>query len=45
MAEAVRSFDEAIASGDATADGDVAAAGLIFDHLDVFMSNFALVEP
>jgi alkyl sulfatase BDS1-like metallo-beta-lactamase superfamily hydrolase len=45
VAEAVRTFDDAIASGDATAEGDVAAAGLIFDHLDVFMSNFALVEP
>jgi hypothetical protein len=25
--------------------GDVSAAALIFDHLDVFMTNFNLVEP
>jgi len=36
---------DAVASGEAAADGDVAAASQIFDHLDTFMSNFALVEP
>jgi alkyl sulfatase BDS1-like metallo-beta-lactamase superfamily hydrolase len=38
-------FAAAVAGGDATADGDVAAAGTIFDHLDVFMNFFKLVEP
>jgi len=38
-------FADAIANGEATADGDVGAADAIFGHLDVFMSNFALVEP
>jgi alkyl sulfatase BDS1-like metallo-beta-lactamase superfamily hydrolase len=38
-------FAAAVAAGDATADGDVAAAGMIFDHLDVFMNFFKLVEP
>jgi alkyl sulfatase BDS1-like metallo-beta-lactamase superfamily hydrolase len=45
VAEGARTFDEVIAAGDATATGDVAAAGAIFDHLDVFMSMFNLVEP
>ncbi len=45
VAEGVRSFADAVGAGDAEADGDVAAAGAIFDHLDVFMTNFALVEP
>jgi alkyl sulfatase BDS1-like metallo-beta-lactamase superfamily hydrolase len=39
------SFADAIASGAATAEGDVAAADQIFGHLDVFMTNFGLVEP
>jgi alkyl sulfatase BDS1-like metallo-beta-lactamase superfamily hydrolase len=45
IAEGQRTFEDAIAAGDAVADGDVSAAGMVFDHLDVFMSNFALVEP
>jgi alkyl sulfatase BDS1-like metallo-beta-lactamase superfamily hydrolase len=40
-----RSFDDAVAAGEATIDGEPAALGRIFDHLDVFMSNFAVVEP
>jgi alkyl sulfatase BDS1-like metallo-beta-lactamase superfamily hydrolase len=44
-AEGTRSLADAVAAGDAVADGDLAAAGLIFDHLDVFLTNFALVEP
>jgi alkyl sulfatase BDS1-like metallo-beta-lactamase superfamily hydrolase len=45
VAEGVRSFEEVIAAGDATASGDVAAADAVFHHLDVFMSMFNLVEP
>ena len=45
VADGSTTFAQAIAAGDAEADGDVAAAGAIFDHLDVFMTNFALVEP
>jgi alkyl sulfatase BDS1-like metallo-beta-lactamase superfamily hydrolase len=44
-AEGTRSLADAVAAGDAQADGDLAAAGLVFDHLDVFLTNFALVEP
>ena len=35
----------AIANGSIGATGDVAAADAIFGHLDVFMTNFPLVEP
>ncbi len=38
-------FADAVAAGDAQATGDVAATGAIFDHLDVFMNFFKLVEP
>jgi alkyl sulfatase BDS1-like metallo-beta-lactamase superfamily hydrolase len=38
-------MDEAVTAGQATVSGDVTAAAAIFDHLDVFMSNFAIVEP
>jgi alkyl sulfatase BDS1-like metallo-beta-lactamase superfamily hydrolase len=44
-AEGTRSLSDAVAAGDARADGDLAATGMIFDHLDVFLTNFALVEP
>jgi alkyl sulfatase BDS1-like metallo-beta-lactamase superfamily hydrolase len=36
---------EAVASGRATVDGDVEAFTVLFDHLDVFMSMFPIVEP
>jgi alkyl sulfatase BDS1-like metallo-beta-lactamase superfamily hydrolase len=45
LAEHSRSFADAVAAGDVVAVGDVSAAALIFDHLDVFMTNFNLVEP
>ncbi len=32
-------------AGDAEVDGDLAVADAIFDHLEVFRSGFALVEP
>jgi len=38
-------FDEAVAAGSVTIDGDRAALDAIFDHLDTFMSQFPLVEP
>jgi alkyl sulfatase BDS1-like metallo-beta-lactamase superfamily hydrolase len=37
--------DDAISSGRAAIDGDPAAFLAIFDHLDVFMSMFPIVEP
>ena len=45
IVEGATSFADAIAAGDAEADGDVAAADAVFGHLDVFLTNFALVEP
>jgi alkyl sulfatase BDS1-like metallo-beta-lactamase superfamily hydrolase len=36
---------DAIAVGRATVDGDAGAFCAIFDHLDVFWSMFAIVEP
>ena len=42
FAEAVAA---AIADGSVQAQGDVAAAEMIFGHLDTFLSNFPLVEP
>jgi len=36
---------EAVESGRATVDGDVGAFTVLFDHLDVFMSMFPIVEP
>ena len=36
---------DAVAAGDIQVDGDAVAASAIFDHLDVFMSMFKLVEP
>jgi alkyl sulfatase BDS1-like metallo-beta-lactamase superfamily hydrolase len=38
-------IDDAVAAGDISIDGDAAAAGHVFDHLDVFMSSFGLIEP
>jgi alkyl sulfatase BDS1-like metallo-beta-lactamase superfamily hydrolase len=38
-------FADAIAAGDVEAVGDTGAIGRIFDHLDTFMTNFAIVEP
>jgi alkyl sulfatase BDS1-like metallo-beta-lactamase superfamily hydrolase len=35
----------AVASGRVTVDGDAAAFCALFDHLDVFMSMFPIVEP
>ncbi len=43
--EGTTTFAASVDAGDATVDGDVSAAGSIFDHLDVFMSFFKLVEP
>jgi alkyl sulfatase BDS1-like metallo-beta-lactamase superfamily hydrolase len=40
-----RTFAEAVAAGDATVEGDAAALGHVFDHLEVFMSMFKIVEP
>ncbi len=45
VAEGALSLAVALEAGEAEADGDVDAAGLIFEHLDVFMTNFAVVEP
>lgn len=36
---------EALETGRATVDGDPAAFRTVFDHLDVFMSMFPIVEP
>jgi len=36
---------EAVEAGRAVVDGDGVAFGAIFDHLDVFMSMFPIVEP
>ena len=36
---------DAAVNGSAHVVGDIGAANMIFDHLDVFMTNFALVEP
>ncbi len=36
---------DAIADGHVEISGDPAAAALVFDHLDVFMSSFGLIEP
>ena len=44
-AEATTTLANAVRAGDAVALGDLAAAALIFDHLDVFFTNFSLAEP
>ena len=44
-AEATTTLANAVRAGDAVALGDLAAAALIFDHLDVFFTNFGLAEP
>jgi linear primary-alkylsulfatase len=36
---------EAIAAGDVGLDGDPDAARAVFDHLDVFLSSFGVIEP
>ncbi len=41
----VLSANGAIESGRATVDGDASAFAVVFDHLDVFMSMFPIVEP
>ena len=38
-------FDDAVAAGTTTIDGDRAALDAIFAHLDTFMTQFPLVEP
>jgi alkyl sulfatase BDS1-like metallo-beta-lactamase superfamily hydrolase len=43
--ERATTFGAAVEAGEATAVGDVSAAGMIFDHIDVFMNFFKLVEP
>ncbi len=40
-----RTFAEAVTAGDAVIEGDAGALGHIFDHLEVFMSMFKIVEP
>jgi alkyl sulfatase BDS1-like metallo-beta-lactamase superfamily hydrolase len=45
LVEGTVSLDDAIATRSVIADGDRAAAAHIFDHLEVFLSNFAIVEP
>jgi alkyl sulfatase BDS1-like metallo-beta-lactamase superfamily hydrolase len=40
-----RTVAEAVDAGDLRVDGDVAALTTIIDHLEVFMSNFNIVEP
>jgi alkyl sulfatase BDS1-like metallo-beta-lactamase superfamily hydrolase len=45
VVEGQTSFSEAVAAGRATAIGDASSADVIFGHLDVFMTNFGLVEP
>jgi alkyl sulfatase BDS1-like metallo-beta-lactamase superfamily hydrolase len=38
-------IEAAHAAGDLQADGDLAALHAVFDHLDVFTSGFAIIEP
>ena len=38
-------ISDAVNNGRASVDGDIAAARAVFDHLDVFESMFAIVEP
>ena len=45
ISEGLTTFAACVADGTVQADGDLDAAGAIFDHLDVFMTNFAIVEP
>jgi alkyl sulfatase BDS1-like metallo-beta-lactamase superfamily hydrolase len=45
VSEGDRSLADAVAAGEAEAHGDLAAADHIFGNLDVFWSNFPLVEP
>lgn len=45
MAEGTTRLEDAVAGGQAEATGEVAAASAIFDNLEVFLSNFAIVEP
>lgn len=45
VVDGTTTFAAAVDAGDATADGDLGAATAIFGHLDVFMTNFAIVEP
>ncbi|HEX9259841.1 MAG TPA: alkyl sulfatase dimerization domain-containing protein [Acidimicrobiales bacterium] len=36
---------DAVAAGNAEADGDIGVVAAILDHLDTFMTNFPIVEP
>ena len=45
VASGESTFAEVVANGDATVDGDPAAPGRLFDHIDVFMTGFGIVEP
>jgi alkyl sulfatase BDS1-like metallo-beta-lactamase superfamily hydrolase len=45
LSDAAVTIADAVEAGDVGADGDLAAADAVFAHLDVFMTNFALVEP
>lgn len=45
VAEGATTIEDAIAAGRLEADGDIAAADLVFGNLDRFLSNFALIEP
>ena len=38
-------LDDVVESGAVTIDGDTEAVGHVFNHLDVFMSSFGLIEP
>jgi alkyl sulfatase BDS1-like metallo-beta-lactamase superfamily hydrolase len=45
LAEGTRAVAESLAEGTVAADGDARAVEVLFGHLDVFMTNFAIVEP
>jgi len=45
LAAARTSIADALAAGDLSIDGDADAFSAIIDNLDVFMSNFKIVEP
>ena len=45
IGEGISTFATEVAEGRVEAVGDVGAADAIFGHLDVFMTNFAIVEP
>ena len=45
LSAAETTISDAVSNGRASVDGDLAAARAVFDHLDVFESMFAIVEP